>query len=70
MNVRDDTTHVVHLVMQAPVRGARGQQHPIAGMTECVLYFRWWGQSPFYNNELVGFPVEDPPTCLFCLTDV
>lgn len=68
-NVRDDKSNVVHLVMQEPVRGRDGELHPLAGMTECVEYFRWWGQTSFINEEMVGLPVEDPPTCLFCLVE-
>lgn len=66
MNV-EDPKGVVHRVMQAPVRGGRdGELHPLAGMTECVAYFRWFGQTPFVNTEFAGRPVETSPTCLFC----
>lgn len=70
-NVRDTRTRVVHLIMQLPVRPDREkpQLAGVSGMTECVEYFRWWGQSAWLHGEMVGDPVEDPPTCLFCLVE-
>jgi hypothetical protein len=65
-NVLDRETRVVHSVMSEPVRRDRDN----AGMAECGLFFRWFGQREFYFNEAIGLPVEDPVTCFFCLTDL
>lgn len=70
MNVQSVETGVVHVVTQEPQRPTRDQHATggMSGMTECVEYFRWWGQSAWQYDEMVGEPIESPVTCLFCLT--